>query len=77
LLRKTLFSRIKFKVPVKYVGDKINVRYDPNSLEKAYIFSDEGKVLETIYPINKIDNSKIIRNQNVKTANAKIKVYQF
>jgi hypothetical protein len=67
LLRKTLFSRIKFKVPVKYVGDKINVRYDPNSLEKAYIFSDEGKVLETIYPINKIDNSKIIRNQNVKT----------
>lgn len=56
-----------FEVPTKYMGEKINVRYDPNSLEKAYIFSQEGKSLETIYPINKIDNAKVIRSQNVKT----------
>jgi hypothetical protein len=58
-------NTIIFEVPQKYIGDKINVRYDPTSLEKAYIFSNEKKQ-ETIYPVNKHDNTKIKRKQNVK-----------
>lgn len=59
-------DKIIFEVPMKFIGDKINIRYLPDNLDKAFIFSDEGKLLETIYPVNKIDNSKMRRNQNIK-----------
>jgi len=49
------------------VGDSIFVRYDPTSMDKAYIFSEDGKILDTIYPVKKIDNSKIRREHNIKT----------
>lgn len=51
---------------MKYIGDKINIRYNPTSLYKAYIFSDNGNILETIYSVDKISNSKIFRKQNVE-----------
>lgn len=57
---------ILFEVPFKYLGDSIYVRYDPTSMDKAYIFSEDGKILDTIYPVKKIDNSKIRREHNVK-----------
>ncbi len=43
-------NKIFFETPMKYIGDRINVRYDPTSLDKAFIFSDDGSILETIYP---------------------------
>jgi hypothetical protein len=55
-----------FEVPFKYVGDSIYVRYDPTSMDKAYIFSEDGTLLDTIYPVRKIDNSKIRREHNVR-----------
>jgi putative transposase len=57
---------IGFEVPMKYIGDRINIRYDATCMDKAYIFSDDGKVLDTIYPLRKIDNSKIRRVKNAK-----------
>jgi hypothetical protein len=51
---------------MKYIGDRINIRYDPSSLDKAFIFSEDGKLMDTIYPVKKIDNSRIRRNENVK-----------
>lgn len=51
-----------FEVPLKYVREKINIRYDPSSIETAYIFSDDGKLIDTIFPVKKIDNSKVRRN---------------
>nr|WP_040306661.1 Mu transposase C-terminal domain-containing protein [Caloramator australicus] len=59
-------QNISFEVPFKYVGERINVRYDPSSLDKAYIFSDDNHILDTIYPVNKIDNSKVKRQRNIK-----------
>lgn len=59
-------NKVFFEVPMKYIGDKINLRYDPTSLDKAYIFSDDGNILETIYPVDKVANSKVIRQQNIK-----------
>lgn len=57
---------IFFEVPLKYVGDTLNIRYDPTCMDKAYIFSEENLLLDTIYPVNKIDNSKIRREHNFK-----------
>jgi hypothetical protein len=60
-------NSVLFETPMKYIGDKINVRYDPTSLDKAFIFSDDGNILETIYPVDKVANSKVIRKQNIKS----------
>ncbi len=59
-------DNVIFEVPFQYVGEKIHVRYDPTSFEKAYIFSEEGRMIKTITPVNKIDNTKVRRSQNVK-----------
>ena len=59
-------QNILFEVPLRYVGDTINIRYDPTDLDKAFIFSDDNKILDTVYPVKKIDNSRIRRDQNIK-----------
>jgi putative transposase len=58
---------ILFEVPLKYVGEVINVRYDPTCTGKAYIFSEDNILLDTISPVKKIDNSKIRREHNFKS----------
>jgi transposase InsO family protein len=50
-----------FEVPAKYIGEKILVRYEAFSMAKAYIFNDRGTQLETIFPVRKVDNSKVKR----------------
>lgn len=50
-----------FEVPQKYIGQKINVRFPPDSLDKAYIFNQNNELTETVYPLKKIENSKIKR----------------
>lgn len=57
-----------FEVPAKYIGERIKVRYDPSSLDKAYIFDDNGSCRNTIYPVNKVLNSKVIRDSAKKVA---------
>jgi putative transposase len=52
----------QFEVPAKYMGQKINIRYSPNDFGKAYIFNKDNKIVETVYPLNRVDNSKIKRN---------------
>lgn len=56
-----------FEVPLKYVSETINIRYDPTSMDKAYIFSDDNILMDTVYPVKKIDNSRIRREQNIKS----------
>lgn len=57
---------ILFEVSLKYIGETINIRYDPTSMDKAYVFSDDNLLLDTIYPVKKIDNSMIRREHNFK-----------
>ena len=59
-------NNVLFETPHKYMGEKVNVRYDPTSLDKAFIFSEPGILLDTIYPVKKVDNSKIRREHNVR-----------
>lgn len=50
-----------FEVPQKYIGQKLNVRFPPDSLDKAYIFNQNNQLTETIYPLKRIENSKVKR----------------
>lgn len=50
-----------YEVPTKYIGSRINIRYDPTNDAEAYIFNGNGERLEWILKVNKIDNSKIRR----------------
>jgi hypothetical protein len=50
-----------YEVNCKYIGTRVNIRYDPTSNEEAFIFSENGERLERILKVNKIDNSKFKR----------------
>jgi transposase InsO family protein len=50
-----------FEVPQKYIGQKINIRYSPITLDKAYIFNKHNISTDIVYPLKKVDNSKIKR----------------
>lgn len=54
-------SNVLFEVPAKYIEDQVQIRYDPSCLDKAYIFNDSGICLDTIYPVDRVANSKIPR----------------
>lgn len=51
-----------FEVPAKYIGQKINIRYSPIDLDKAFIFDMNNTLIDTIYPLKRVDNSKVRRN---------------
>lgn len=50
-----------FEVPFQFVGETIQVRFDPSAPEQAYIFADQQLTCE-IRPVNKVDNSQIYRS---------------
>jgi len=50
-----------FEVPQKYIGQKLNIRYPADNLDKAYIFNLNSQLTDTVYPLKRIDNSKIKR----------------
>lgn len=50
-----------FEVPQKYIAQKICIRFSPDVLDEAYIFNNDNVITETVYPLKKIDNSKIKR----------------
>jgi putative transposase len=52
----------QFEVPSYYMGQRINVRYSPIDLDKAFIFNKDNKMVDTVYPLRRVDNSKIKRN---------------
>ena len=51
-----------FEVPQKYIGQRINVRYLPSDIDKAFVFNQDNVLTDTIYPLKRVDNSKIKRN---------------
>ena len=52
----------QFEVPSRYMGQKINIRYSPINLDKAFIFDKDNKIVDTVYPLRRVDNSKVKRN---------------
>lgn len=49
-----------FEVPSKYMKQRVTVKFNPHNLDVVYIYSN-GKKVETIYPVQRIENSKIKR----------------
>jgi len=54
-------SGTEYETPQEYIGAKIKVRYLPSDLSELFVFSDAGKLLHTIRPVKKVENSKIKR----------------
>ena len=50
-----------YEAPQQFIGSKIKVRYLPTDMSELFIYTDDGKLLHTIYPVKKVDNSKIKR----------------
>jgi len=50
-----------YEVPQRYIGSKIKIRYLPGHMSELFIYSDENKLLHTIRPVRKVENSKIKR----------------
>lgn len=49
-----------YEVPSRYMKQKITVKFEPTNLDVAYIYED-GKKIETIYPVKRVDNSHVKR----------------
>ena len=55
-----------YEVPQNLIGQLVTVRFDPDDLAKVFLKTGEPPVLVPVYPVQAIDNSKIIRKQNQK-----------
>ena len=53
-----------YEVPFKYVGQTIELRYNPNNLDEIYVFENNQK-LEVCKIVDKVANSKIKRKDNI------------
>ena len=51
-----------FEVPQKFIGQRLNIRYLPSDTDKAFIFNQDNVLIATIYPLKRVDNSKVKRN---------------
>ena len=54
-----LFGK-QYEVPSRYIKQKVLIKVDPHCSDVAYIY-DNGKKIETINPVKKVDNSHIKR----------------
>ena len=51
-----------FEVPQKFIGQRLNIRYLPSDTDKAFIFNHDNVLINTIYPLKRVENSKVKRN---------------
>ncbi len=57
-------NSIQFEVPQTFINEQVHVRFHPDSMEKAYLFNENNKLITIIYPVEKVDNSRIYRGHN-------------
>ena len=62
--RTIRFNNEYYEVPYKYVGQTIELRYNPNNLEILYLYED-NKFIEEIRMVDKIANGKSKRTNNI------------
>lgn len=53
-----------YEVPFKYIGQTIEIRYNPNNLEEMFVF-DNNKKMEKCNIVDKISNSKVKRKNTI------------
>ena len=61
--RTIKFNNKNYEVPYKYIGQKVEIRYDPNDLDEIIIFDDGKKVI--CKEVDKVANSRIKRKSTI------------
>ena len=62
-------SNAWYEVPQKYIGQKIDIRYNPEDMNQIYIYDESsGTRMETAKLLNKSDNRKRKRKKNISYA---------
>jgi len=61
----TLFRKV-YEVPQEFIGRQVTVQYDPEDLSRVFLKDLQSPKPVTVYPVRPVDNSKIIRKQNVR-----------
>lgn len=62
--RTISFQKEYYEVPFKYVGQSIEVRYDPNDVEKLYLY-ENNKIICECSKVDKVSNSKVKRKTGI------------
>lgn len=62
--RTIAFKNEYYEVPFKYVGQTIEIRYNPKNLEKLYLY-EQNKMVTEISKVDKVSNSKIKRKVGI------------
>lgn len=76
--RTISFKNNYYEVPFKYVGQTIELRYDPNNLDILFLYEKNQKVCD-IKKVDKVANSKSKRNNGIdysKMVNDERDVYE-
>ncbi len=60
----SLLNRV-YEVPQSFIGQSVKVRFDVEDLSKVFLQTQASDLI-TVYPVQPVDNSKIIRKQNQK-----------
>ena len=60
-----LFKQV-YEVPQNLIGQSVTIRFDPEDLAKVFLKTGEPDIYVPVYPVQAIDNSRIIRKQNQK-----------
>lgn len=50
-----------YEVPQKYIGQKIELRYNPLDIKEAYIIDGKNNCKDTIQLLNRVENSNMVR----------------
>ena len=61
--RTIKFNNKNYEVPYKYIGQTIEIRYDPNELDEIIIFDDGKKII--CKEVDKVANSRIKRKSTI------------
>lgn len=62
--RTISFKNEYYEVPFKYIGQKIELRYDPNNLTEIYLYENNIKILD-VFKVDKVSNSKSKRKNTI------------
>lgn len=60
-----LFKQV-YEVPQNLIGQSVTIRFDPEDLSKVFLKTGEPPTLLPVYPVQAIDNSRMVRKQNQK-----------
>lgn len=62
--RTISFKNEYYEVPFKYIGQTIELRYNPNDLSKLYLYENSKKI-QDILKVDKVSNSKSKRKNTI------------